>query len=405
MEQRRLSATPLDVTRAPFEASPAWREQVLDPAAAQRFWDETTQLPLLGERQWINGVDMVEVSFLAWVDPDAETLVHVNSLTDNMRRSFEPWLMRPVVGSPLRALDLWLPVDGCYSYRIVTTEHIPRDIGHTREGWRWVHEQGRPDPRNPERIVDPLGRFSSVWRGPDSPTPTCCDDVAEWQHVMVDCPDQVSRPISIRRGSGDGSMPLLVLFDGEQWRSTGVADRLGTPVLAALDVVLIDAMSFEARWRDLTSPRWADQVRAILARVASILGRSTEDPARVILAGQSLGGLAAARLALGPDRVADRAVCQSGSYWWRDGAKDPGRPGRIIEELAGAEAGGSHLVVQVGIDEEEMVERSREFTAAARDAGAQVCHQEWRGGHDYAWWRDGLVVAVTALVDQLAGQS
>ncbi|MDO5082500.1 MAG: DUF3327 domain-containing protein [Arachnia propionica] len=396
---RRLLATPLADGGYPYAANPVWQERLRDgDVSAGQLWDLAARLPLLGRREPIGGVDMVEVGFLTQGGVDQEVLLHVNSLTDNVRHSFEPWLMEPVPHTPLHTLDLWLPADGCYSYRFVAMRHVPRDAGATREGWRAVHANGRPDPRNPERIVDPLGQFSSVWRGPDAMSPTGSGAAVDWEGDVVDCPDGESRPVWFRRGSEGDRLPLLVLFDGELWRSPGVVERLGEPRLKAMDVVLIDARSPRDRWRDLTSRGWGDQVRVVLEQVLPHLRRATDDPEQVILAGQSLGGLAAARLALGPDRVADRALCQSGSFWWRDGAKDPGRPGRLIEELVDIEASGSQFVVQVGIDEQEMVERSREFTAAARAAGAQVRHHEWRGGHDYAWWREGLVSGVTDLL-------
>lgn len=396
-QERRLPPTPLAGTGGPHPAEPAWRRRVNTPAEAERFWDEAGELPLLGARRVSDGVELVEVSFLARPGRETKVLVHLNSLTDNIRQDFTPWLMSPVADTGLYALDLWLPSDGCYSYRIVTADRIPRNIGHTREGWRWVHEQGQPDPRGAERIVNPLGHLSSVWRGPAAWSPEDTGPRQERQEIVVDCPGGISRPVSILRGSAGAAKPVLVLFDGEQWRGTGIVDRLGAPGIAELDVVLIDSMSLEARMRDLPSAQWRDQVQVILDRVGEFLGRAV-GPGQVILGGQSLGGLAAAQLSLGPNRLADRAVCQSGSYWWRDGAKDPARAGRILEDLAGIDAKGSQLVVQVGIDEAEMVDRSREFTAAARAAGAQVWHHEWRGGHDYAWWRDGLVSAVGTLV-------
>lgn len=399
---RRLAPTPLGADGVPLPARPAWREAVAraaDPErAARRVWDGAERTPLTGRRRRVAGVDLVEASFLTWAPGPAEVLVHVNSLTDNVRRAFEPWLARSASGTPLRSVDVLLPADGTYSYRLVAAVAIARDAGHTRSGWSWVHRHGRPDPRNPERIVDPLGSWSSIWRGPRAPRPLDARRRAEpaWEAFACRTPDGTSRTVHGRRGAGRG--PVVVLFDGEQWRTDGVAGWLGTPGVAHLDVVLVDAMSRERRWEDLTSPAWGAQVRAILDAV----GRRWSRPVRredVVLAGQSLGGLAAAELAVGPDRVADRAVCQSGSYWWDPAGGGRGEgPGLLVRELrAGRDARGSRLVVQVGADEADMVGLSRELSAAARAAGAHVDHVEYRGGHDYAWWAPALVAGLATL--------
>lgn len=399
IRDQRLLATPLGPDGAPLAACPAWHKEVSQAAeplvAAAALWERAASLPLLGQRREIDGVALVEVSFLAWLEHPGETLVHVNSLTDNLRLAFEPWLMQPVAGTALHSVDVWLPADGCYSYRLVSAARLPRDAGSTREGWRQMHENGEPDPRNPELIVNPLGRLSSVWRGPDAPPPRQGTH-PEWEHIEVPCSGE-DRLVALRRGAGGHHLPALVLFDGQQWCAQGVADRLGTPELACYDVIAIDSLSVEQRWRDLTSLSWAGQLRHILEVVAQRWGRSLT-PAELVLAGQSLGGLAAARLSLGPDRLADRAVCQSASYWWRAGAgKQIGQQGVIFDELARLNAHGTRLVVQVGSDEGEMVARAREFTTAARAAGAWVRHREWRGGHDYAWWRDALAAGLAEL--------
>ena len=191
-----LPPTPLSATGAPHPADPVLPDQ-LDHS------------PIMGKRCVIDGVEMVEVTFVAHEPRGREVLVHLNSLTDAIRTRLDPAVMNPVGGTAFQALSWWLPADGCYSYRYWRSDEIPRDIGATREGWLRVHREGEPDPLNPETLPAFDLREQSVWRGPDfHPAPWTPAGEAEQRWRLHDGGRFAVLP---------GDERTLVLFDGA-WR-------------------------------------------------------------------------------------------------------------------------------------------------------------------------------------------
>ena len=99
-----LPPTPLSATGAPHPADP-------------KLPDQLDHSPIMGKRCVIDGVEMVEVTFVAHEPRGREVLVHLNSLTDAIRTRLDPAVMNPVGDTGIQALSWWLPADGCYSYR------------------------------------------------------------------------------------------------------------------------------------------------------------------------------------------------------------------------------------------------------------------------------------------------
>lgn len=124
---------------------------------------------------------------------------------------------------------------------------------------------------------------------------------------------------------------------------------------------------------------------------------------RVVVTGQSYGGLAAAALAVTRPDLVGGAVAQSGSFWFRAGQEPSGpreltEAGDLIRWLRKRSTNrSSRIAVQVGSEEGDMVTQARWFTEAARGTGHRVHHREHRGGHDYAWWFPALDEGLAAL--------
>lgn len=188
---------------------------------------------------------------------------------------------------------------------------------------------------------------------------------------------------------------LVVVFDGEIWRDARFGFREAV-----------------ARWRRpdvrfalvATADRGVLDGRAAMRRILrEVLDAVAARDARVVVAGQSYGGLAAGGLLLDAPALVDAAVLQSGSFWY-DEAGDPRdrglhASGTLVQQLrAGVFAGGGRrAIVQVGADEGDMVDRSRDYAEAAVAAGFAAEIEVWPGGHDYAWYRHGLLAALDAL--------
>ncbi|GAB78963.1 enterochelin esterase [Austwickia chelonae] len=411
-------------------------------AAARARWEQWDVLPEVGPVHRVDGCDLVPVTFAWWDQPDerdGDVMLHLSSFTDRHRRHIAPALLGRVGTTGLRQLTYLLPPDGCFSYRLVHRPHIPDDVGATRPGWSGIHQAGVPDPRNPDRLPHPHGSTSSVWTGPRFPAHPAwtagADDDAQAGTEWIDVPqvgaDGVPRRHRVaalgtdaqdtHEGPDDvpdaGRRPVLVLLDGQMW------DAL--PTLAALhaqgvslDVLLVDTAGTEQRGRDLPCPdRAARLVREALAAGCDRLGRVVPAADAVVVAGQSYGGLAAASLAVHHPELVGTAIVQSGSFWFSAESPRPEiyRPGRdrtaaaapvaevrgdLVEQLRSLGRAGvrtaspARIVVQVGREEDDMVDGARAFRDAARTVGHDVSYREYRGGHDYAWWRHGLTDAL-----------
>jgi enterochelin esterase family protein len=126
----------------------------------------------------------------------------------------------------------------------------------------------------------------------------------------------------------------------------------------------------------------------------------TDDPARTIVTGMSLGGLMSAYCALRHPGAFGNVLSQSGSFWWRPEGENwqwltdqfeasPQLPIRwyldvgLLEDTRREESG-----------RPSMLDASRRLRDVLASKGYDVCYAEFNGGHDYVSWRgtiaDGL---------------
>lgn len=413
-----LRPTPLDAVGAPLR---------VPTRLAGADLDAVTRAPVVGDRRTVDGVDVVETTF---VYEDARTLdvmVHLNGLTDGHRTDIRAALLERVDGTDWYALTYLLPADGTWSYRIVARESIPHDVGSERSGWMGVHRDGRPDPLNDDHLRHPHGEASSIFHGPDAPVraefdgirtdllhadgiggeadgraetdaagagePDGADGAATrrtWQHAELTDGSGLSLHFS---PSGEEGAPLLVLFDAEQYLTMPVLDALSA-YAHALDVVTLDSGTPEQRGEVLPHPeRAAARLSAAFDVLADRFDRRY-DPDDVIVSGASYGGLASAGLVVHHPELTRRAVAQSASYWFdpeRDPRRDDEEPGvltRCVQEHENLPH--RQIIVQVGTDEGTMGVQAQMFAAAAEAACIDVRARQYRGGHDWAWWSHAL---------------
>ncbi|QEO10580.1 enterochelin esterase domain-containing protein [Protaetiibacter larvae] len=387
-------ATPLDVDGAPFRVeTDAIRALAAGahPDAVAGGW------PAVGGVQRRAGRALREVTFLAEDVPEGhDAMVHLNGLTDGHRTDIRPALLRPVPGTRHRALGYLLPDGLELSYRLVVARELPIDAGRTREGWLRVHRLGRPDPRNPDRIPDPLGETSSVLRMPGSRRHAVWDADAPKLSPGRARTAVTAAGLELTVWEPDAdAVGLLVLFDGERWRGIGALDAFARWGGSPRRVVFVPAGTNAQRAAVLPHPA---RVSALLAHdVLPAVGCT--DPASVIVAGQSYGGLAAAAVVATRPDLAATAIVQSGSFHFRPDA--PPRPpagqrGELLDALIGVRVPGRFLI-QVGSEERDMVTGAEAFRAAAVAGGAEAGLVRYAGGHDYAWWRTGLFDALDAV--------
>lgn len=193
-------------------------------------------------------------------------------------------------------------------------------------------------------------------------------------------------------------LPVLVLLDGEHWGPRlGLAHLLDnliadgrTPPLAA---VLPEAVDEPTRWAELSCrPGYvAHLAEEVLPWAAGRLPL-TADPARTVVAGQSLGGLTAAYAAVAAPHRFGNALVQSGSFWWPVGEDAEW----LTRTLAGAPRLPVRFRLSFGEQEWVALPAARRLRDTLRERGYHdSSYREFNGGHDYLCWRtelaDGLV--------------
>ncbi|RLK47895.1 enterochelin esterase domain-containing protein [Microbacterium telephonicum] len=338
--------------------------------------------------------------------PGAETMLQLIGVTDP--GAIDAMLLRPD-GVDGASLTLHLPDDLVAGYGFVTAEHIPRDAADDFFAWIAVLQSARPDPAVAERIPDQLGGTASVLRMPGSRRhPAELPDAASLRRYVrtpIDLgADGVATVLVPDSAPGAGAVRVLVLFDAENWAQLPLADDLSRHPLGDTAVLLMPSGDPYRRFATLPDrAAVADWTRRALAG-AQDAGAFGETPvAAITAAGQSYGALAAVGLVL--DGIAGAAIAQSGSFEQRadtTAGEEGDRPGDLIEALATTPLPQARFVVQHGSLEPVASCVAPLFAAAARDAGAAVLEREYRGGHDYAWWRTGLLDGLDAL-EELRG--
>lgn len=244
------------------------------------------------------------------------------------------------------------------------------------------------DARNPRTYVYPAGLeftgdsevVASMLELPDAPP-------YEWS-VERDVPRGAVRVETVRGRRAWVYTParppeaLLVLFDGHAYTTIAPAPVVLDNLIAAerippLAAVLPDSLDTQSRWRDLACN--AEFLEHIVSEFLPLAGLRT-DPARTVVAGSSLGGLAAAYAALERPDVFGNALVQSGAWSLAEGLLE--RTERVPVRW--------YLDVGVLEDFKDFVEPVRAARDALREQGYEVAYREFPGGHDFFWWRETL---------------
>ena len=150
----------------------------------------------------------------------------------------------------------------------------------------------------------------------------------------------------------------------------------------------IDAGELGERERELTD---AGRVEALVGAVCDEVGVGP-----IALAGQSYGGLGVLEAALGGTLPVECFVAQSPSLWWGGGERGRGE-GTLMAELSRGERrlpDGLTLWCQVGEREVAMWPVVRRCAGLLDGATSLVRFETYSGGHDVAWWREGLLRAL-----------
>lgn len=385
-----------------------------DAAAADRLWQcyRDTGPWVDPEERVVGGVRGHRVTVLAPTATTATALV-LHTITDRHRNDLRPALLDDVPGTELQTISLHLPTGLVCSYGLAS---LPSHVDASRlerEDWRAVVQATRADVAATPHVGHPT-RALSLLVLPGG------EELLNWAAVpATDTGRAVTRgtltPFRVPAGAWPEdvdawayesaavygvSRALLVLLDGDTWvNDLDIVDLLDRAVadgtLPSLTAVL--PTSGEQRSARLgLDNRWADWLATDLLAAAAQHAAVIDDPARSVVAGQSLGGAAALHAALRYPERFGAVMPQSGAFWWPavDGV-DTFALHSLVDSHRGPKLRICH---QVGTLEFHLFDLNRKMVSRLRHHGHDVISHEDVGGHDGAIWRPGLVRGLAELL-------
>ncbi|MFC9006224.1 alpha/beta hydrolase-fold protein [Streptomyces microflavus] len=265
-----------------------------------------------------------------------------------------------------------------------------------------VDGEARSDPLNPAGA----GGDRSIAATPDAPPQP------HWPAVGPDgilpLPETRLRWSSERLGGRRtvrvhpvaGGGPVVLLLDGDDWLYLHPAMTAFESAVAAGELEPVTLVFLPAKDRSAEfgcRPELWEAVRDELLPLVAGSGVRA-DVARLVVAGQSLGGLSALYAALEFPELVSRIACQSGSFWWAPGAEerpDPlgGQVGGTIAELLrrGPDLSSLRCAFDVGEHETRMLPHCELTESLTERAGATVRVSRSASDHDRAGWRQALL--------------
>ncbi|GAA2761765.1 alpha/beta hydrolase-fold protein [Streptomyces paradoxus] len=263
-------------------------------------------------------------------------------------------------------------------------------------------DESHADPLNPAGA----GADRSIVATPDAP------EQPHWPVVGADAVLPVPRTRirwaserlggrrTVRVHPAGGGGPVVLLLDGDDWLYLHPAVTAFDAAVAAGELPPVTLVFLPAKDRLAEFTCRPELWEAVRDELLPMVAESdvTADLERLVVAGQSLGGLSAVYAALEFPGLVSRVACQSGSFWWTPDAMrlaDPlGGPvgGAIAERLrAGVDLSGLRVAFDVGEHETRMLPHCGLVESLTEQAGATVRVSRSASGHDRAGWRHALL--------------
>ncbi|MFI2428845.1 alpha/beta hydrolase-fold protein [Streptomyces sp. NPDC018955] len=197
-----------------------------------------------------------------------------------------------------------------------------------------------------------------------------------------------------------GGGPLVLLLDGDDWlylhpATTAFESAVAAGAMPPVTLVFLPAKDRAAEFG--CRPELWEAVRDELLPLVAETGVPA-DPDRLVVAGQSLGGLSALYAALEFPDLVSRVACQSGAFWWTPGAAGLANPlggpagGTVAARLRGRSGlSGLRVAFDVGEHETRMLPHCARVEELTERAGATVRVSRSASHHDRAGWRHALL--------------
>jgi enterochelin esterase-like enzyme len=392
--------------RKPSTASPRiaeLRKQIGsgNASAASAFWAELAQrgAPLI---EPVPGTACDSLVTFVWkAEPDTRNVAVVGGIDGAEPAKNQ---MIHLAGTEVWYLTYEIRNDARFSYAFSPNDSLVALLDPARDSMAF-----KPDPLNPKRLPD---LYASYVELPSAPrewiTPVANIDQGKLMEATFNS--------SIRRNqrqiwvytparfnpSGE-RYPLLVLLDGGGYISSTTAPA--PPILDNLiaqgkipPVVAILVGNTDRVAELECSASFSDLLAEELVPWAREKYHATADAGATIVAGSSLGGLAASYAGLAHPEIFGNVLSMSGSYWWTP----PGdlEPEWLTRQFARSSKLPVRMFVAVGSMEEgaNQLVPNRHLRDVLAAKGYSVEFREFNGIHGYLNWRGSLADGLSYLL-------
>lgn len=206
------------------------------------------------------------------------------------------------------------------------------------------------------------------------------------------------RTLRVHPAGGGG--PMVLLLDGDDWLYLHPAMTAFDSAIAQGEMPAVTLIFLPAQARDTEFGCRPELWEAIRDELLPLVAESgvPADRDRLVVAGQSLGGLSAMYGALEFPDLVSGVACQSASFWWTPDAVNLADPmsgpvgGAIATRLRERpDLSGLRVAFDVGEHETRMLPHCELVETLAEQAGATVRVSRSASDHDRAGWRHALL--------------
>ncbi|MFC9430222.1 alpha/beta hydrolase-fold protein [Streptomyces sp. NPDC056987] len=267
-----------------------------------------------------------------------------------------------------------------------------------------VDDEAHADPFNPVGA----GGERSIASTPDAPAQPHWPVLGTGADAVLPLPRTRLRWTSGRLGGrrtvrvhpAGGGGPVVLLLDGDDWLHLHPAMTAFDSAVAAGEMPPATLVFLPAGDRQAEFGCRPELWKAVRDELLPLVAESgvPADLERLVVAGQSLGGLSALYAALEFPDLVSRVACQSASFWWTPGAMDRADPldgpvgGAVAARLRqGPDLSGLRCAFDVGEHETRMLPHCELTETLTERAGATVRVSRSASDHDRAGWRHALL--------------
>jgi enterochelin esterase family protein len=277
------------------------------------------------------------------------------------------------------------------------------------------------DPFNTRVHASGFGREQSVAEGPRARRDAWSDARAGVAKGRVDRTTIASKLLGNTRDvwvyapagydtlAQHGGLPMLLVFDGGEYVSSipvpTMLDNLIAARRIAPMIAVFVASPDEQRNTELNqNERFAQFLAAELVPRVRAKYAIASSPARNVVAGASMGGLAAAFVANRHPEIFGNVLSQSGAFMFA--APGEQTPERMKRDIEAAPKRDIAYYLEAGIYEQgrldeggvDLLTSNRHLRDALEAKGYRVTYDEYAGGHDDLAWRSGFANGLLALL-------